>query len=522
MTHSPMHFSLPEFGPLDGCLYRPLVAPELHAQLLHPDTGQTGGGRAFVCIEDVNGGFAQRPVPIAQLATVTSKMTAHTDVYLSLNRFSRSRKTEDCVALNACFVDVDFYHQREPGDMPTLDSVLRRCVDTLFMAGMPSPSLIMFTGRGLAFVWLITPLPLSMLARWNTVQVQLVKVLEREGADRQGSDAARIYRVASTINSKSGKMVQGYALEASARYSFDAIAGQVLPLPANEPVTRRRTRAVQRLDRQRTNLRPMTPETLWSRRYNDILRLIELRYPEQCLPPGNRDKFLFLLGAALSWIHPSDRLDEELVHVASDLAGWDEAECSERFAAILGRVHGAQDDAVERRYRFKTQTIIDWLQISHDEQQKLDVLVSVEIRLGRKKGKATEQRRMSGSVTREQYVDQQAERVAVMRALVHDLVKVRKWSRKMCAEFHDISIATVDKYLYRIKGPLILLPIPGTPNVELKWNWSMIESKPGVFSFIWIKVPPPTSEASRLIACDESGSAGRYLKLYVSLVFSDN
>jgi hypothetical protein len=66
----------------------------------------------------------------------------------------------------------------------------------------------MFSGRGLHVVWLHDCLPKQALPRWQAVQRQLRESLQRLGADPNACDAARVFRLAGTCNSKSGEMVR--------------------------------------------------------------------------------------------------------------------------------------------------------------------------------------------------------------------------------------------------------------------------------------------------------------------------
>ncbi|NGZ03193.1 MAG: hypothetical protein CV090_09100, partial [Nitrospira sp. WS238] len=441
MSLTPVNFSIPSLCYLDFHTYRPIVDPVSHAEFLHLPDRDSDRESVFVCSKDATGHFSQQRVHLRQLSDLASSRQGEPDVYLSLNRFSRSRRVEDCVALNACFVDVDFYTVSDFANGVTVDTVLSGCVDRLYKANVPAPSLIGFTGRGLAFVWLIQTCSLFSLPIWNTVQFRLAQVLKDFGADRQALDAAHVFRLIGTVNRKSGNSVQAYGLETPERMELETLADRILQ-PHEGFVTRRQIRSTHRRDIGSQNRQ--TPAALWKRRYEDIFTLIETRYGNNCLPPGSRDRYLFILAVALAWIiTPPERLDQELFQLGAALAGWDEAECYQRFSAVLGREDFIGDNPFVPQYRFKTQTIIDWLNVTPEEQQGLDVLVGAEILRERRRKRAAERRRANGQVSRDQYNQKRTSVVEWRRAHIHRLMEEENFTRDQCAEFFEISIETV-------------------------------------------------------------------------------
>lgn len=457
MSFSTVPFSLPTMCYLDGVPYKPLVDSESHVRLLHPPQEGTNQELVFLCSIDASLRFRQRPFKIHQLPEAVGSMQAATDVYFSQNRFSKTRQVKDCVALNSCFVDVDFYRDKEGGDSLELQRVVDECVVQLYLSRVPPPSIILFTGRGLLFVWLITPTSLSQLEKWRQVQRQLAKVLEGAKPDHNALDAARVFRLAGSKNSKSDKTVSGYALQKADRWTLDALAERVLPPPDQRQVARRPSASrgpISRLDSPR-----MSATTLWTLRYRDILRLIELRFGTHGLPPGRRDIYLFLLGVALAWMCPPESLEGELMQLAGQLGNWDEIECIQRFYSLMRWTIAAGEHRARCKYKYKTQTIVDQLEITRDEQLQLRVLVGEDLRRQGRRERAARSRRAKGGVSREDYQKQQTLEGMMKRVKIHYHMKVKKYSRKECALDLKMSAATVDKYLYRIKGPRPSLPV---------------------------------------------------------------
>lgn len=440
MSFLPMSFPLPPLCYLELGSYIALRDPVAHALLLHPhDDHESGHEYAFLCTD--NPGWVQRPIALRALPAAVAAMEGQTNVYLSLNRFSsQSRKTNKCTALTSCYVDVDCYKNSSSAHAGDLQLVLFRCAGLLFQAGVPLPSLIMFTGRGLAFVWLICPAPPTQLAVWNRVQAGLTQVLRPLGSDSVSKDASHVFRLIGTTNGKSGNTVQAYALDRAERWPLERLAA-VFPAGEEPTVPCGRVLSPDVVTRKRS---PASRNpVLWVQRYRDILRLIRIRFGRLRLPPGQRDQYLHLLGVALSWIPSSRPLFEELVRIAGRLAEWDETECRSRFSALLRPTSPA-------KYRYKTQTIIDDLKITPEEQQRLRVLVSEEILAQRQAARGT------GRVSRSKYEEQRAFKAEMLRITIYILIRVNKLTHKECAARLGISIETVRSALYRHPPPKAL------------------------------------------------------------------
>ncbi|NYZ70404.1 replication protein, partial [Endozoicomonas sp. SM1973] len=100
--------------------------------------------------------------------------------------------------------------------------------------GLPPPSLVLFSGRGLYAKWILTtPVPRQALPRWNACQRELVNRLSEFGADTGAKDASRVLRIVNTVNSKSGERVRvvyvNGSMENPLRYNFEELCETLLP-----------------------------------------------------------------------------------------------------------------------------------------------------------------------------------------------------------------------------------------------------------------------------------------------------
>ena len=132
------------------------------------------------------------------------------DTYISLNTFHNSKNTHkperkvSCVKrLNALYVDIDCYKEGMRNDI-----VLKDLEERVFGSELPYPTFVIDSGRGLYLIWKFSKSEdKNALPRWSRTQDYLINALSRYGADSACRDAARVFRVPNTINSKSGTRV---------------------------------------------------------------------------------------------------------------------------------------------------------------------------------------------------------------------------------------------------------------------------------------------------------------------------
>ena len=110
---------------------------------------------------------------IEHLPLVLDRLDPSRDSFLSQAQFFHpTRRVIHLWHINLCFVDLDVYKSALAGeDLNHVVQVLRRyCGDE----GVPLPSVIISSGRGLYAKWMLErPLPQAALPRWNAVQEAL-------------------------------------------------------------------------------------------------------------------------------------------------------------------------------------------------------------------------------------------------------------------------------------------------------------------------------------------------------------
>ena len=83
---------------------------------------------------------------------------------------------------------------------------------------IPEPNIIIFSGQGLVLIWLIDPVPYQALPLWQAIQQYLLDQLKEFGGDSRASDAARVFRLDGSVNSKNGEEVH---VEYRHNYKYD-------------------------------------------------------------------------------------------------------------------------------------------------------------------------------------------------------------------------------------------------------------------------------------------------------------
>ena len=137
--------------------------PAPHAALLH------GGAQGQIAICRGRGGWLQDFVGAARLVAAVAAAAGEADTFVSQNTFAGpSRRVDTVRQLRSLFVDLDCYRcSLQPA--AALQEIEARA-----QAGrIPWPSAALWSGRGLAAIWLLRPAPAQALPRWVAVEQAL-------------------------------------------------------------------------------------------------------------------------------------------------------------------------------------------------------------------------------------------------------------------------------------------------------------------------------------------------------------
>lgn len=390
------------------------LTPEQHVIGLHPPGSQ---GRVTLAVKQGER-WLEVSHQVTDLEYAVRQMRDVENVYLSMNRFwSPRRRIAYLSQLDALFCDLDYY------GMPDLAGrdpwqVLEMSMQALEAAHIPSPSVAVSSGRGLALMWLHDAVPRQALPRWNACQKAIFEALKHLGADARARDPARVLRLIGSRNSKNGAKVEAL-LPTQVPWDFDSLANEILPY-TREELHQLRDLRIQKALRKPQEAHTPGPQgfsqaTLWECRLSALQKLRQLRWFGP-LPPGQRDLWLFVATTAMSWIAIPPVLRREAYALATDVGGWTEPEAQSNLQSVIRRAEMAfrgnkvewSGRQVDARYKLSDQWIIDALQITEEEQRQLPTLWGADVRREKDREKKERQRRAAGAQTREEYLAQAA------------------------------------------------------------------------------------------------------------------
>lgn len=170
------------------------------AKILHPGSS----GYFVICAKDPHSakGWRQSALPMRDLdsAIAAVKQTPH-DRYISQSSFIvPNRQAINFQSIRAAYVDLDC--EQNLGVVPDSYFVERVLATTLEM-GIPTPSVVICSGRGLYCKWYFKhEVTADDMIRWKTLNLALLKMFSSLGADPKVRDLARVLRVIGSINTK--------------------------------------------------------------------------------------------------------------------------------------------------------------------------------------------------------------------------------------------------------------------------------------------------------------------------------
>ena len=219
-------------------------------------------------------------------------------------------------------------------------------------------------------------------------------------------------------------------------WDFNQLADQVLPLTRAELHDLR----VQRALRASTNPQesPQTPPegftvaTLWEARLSDLQKLRELRWFGDPMPDF-RDRWMFTAGVGMSWLAIPKVLQRELHALAREVGGWTGRKTRSKLHAIFRTAReAAAGKRVEfagvewdPRYRLKNRTIIEWLEITPEEEREMKTLISGDERRRR------DRERKEPQMTRQEYEARAAQRRVEARRLSSEGLSLRQIGKRL-------------------------------------------------------------------------------------------
>lgn len=371
--------------------------------------------------EKARDGIRQDFYRLNQLEEVAAAARRAPDTYISQNSFAgKVRRVSYLRTINCSWVDVDCYNQHLAADESTMNTILAasRAV------GIPDPSYVVASGRGLYLKWLFTtPLNAVDLHVWEATQNALTALFAALGADSKSRDGARVLRFMGSVNSRveTGDNEVRLMWSSGKRHDFSNLLAAVRNLKVDDvayvgdstdkiaPLRRGIKRLDDELDpadraalaeRQRKHfefysqgrapilLQRGTLRSLYWSRFLDLRDLFAMRGGAF---KGSRDMALFWMGLCLSQsgvVTPQNFFDEmrELAGgfpgTGVDFKPLDDGSLGTLFEKLKSAHAEWRKPYAERDLRYKplytprNDKLIDLFEITEEEQRELRTIIS--------------------------------------------------------------------------------------------------------------------------------------------------
>ena len=368
---------------------------EDYLRLLHPP--EAAGSATLMRLEDdLRCARTYRPDVLPFAASVWLDVSA----YVTLHRFHGPRSAGRLAALNVLALDLDYrnmphWHGAAPGQ------VAQEVKTAAQGLGLPLPSILTDTGRGLAVLWLIHELPAAAEPRWRAAQGCLIGLFSAFGADRSCGDAARIFRIPETVNAKCGLPVT--VIDGTRRrHDFDLLADMIYTAagrPTRAELARCKTRKAERHPKPAGGPRGLAPAARFAQVRADLMALA--RHWGGQVPEGLRNTWLHLMATCLTHQHGNFDLAAEVEGAARHCAGLSPTEVAAVIRAAERRQKGEQE-----RYFYGGARMSEMLGVSDELAQglRLKQIHSEAERGRRRQEREACRRRANGMVPREEYL----------------------------------------------------------------------------------------------------------------------
>jgi len=350
-----------------------------------------------------NGKAKQESFELRFLPQVVNGLNPRTDTWISQAVFDQpNRRAVNFLSVGLLFADLDTYHSPGLADK-TPEQQTALLLVFCGQEGLPEPSIVLFSGRGLQVKWLLDQaIDLISLYDWNEAQLALTRALEPFAADMAAKDISRVLRLDRTTNTKSGEMVRivhvaGGSELYPAHYSFEDLWAALFKW---RPASTTKLRSPRQEARSGSMLH--MPNSMSLRRLNwtrlhDLQRLWELRGG---VSVGFRELTLFWLLCFLLNAEPGRNLWAESEALARridpDHAFYARSDLSTFYrrakAMKGGEIVEYQGRTYPPLYTPRNQTLIELFQITPAEEQEMRTIIS----RAEKSRRLTEKRRAKG------------------------------------------------------------------------------------------------------------------------------
>lgn len=360
------------------------------------------------------------------------------NIYVSPNSFFRPmRKIENIRKLNGLYIDVDFYNINLYKEC-SYEYMMNLINNDYFESGLlPQPTFTIFTGKGLAYYWVIEPCHVNVLPLWNVVQRHFLETLSSVGADSKSIDSARVMRLAGSTHIEANNKVKLYVNDEYLIYRLADIQKDYLPdlTPGKESIADRIHKKKHKTSNGKNKSKKNKSKViglynqlkLHYTRLMDLVKLQEMRNGYcrnengELIETGQREEMCFLYRYWCScYCNDYDLAlentlefnqgfkvplsEKEVTKVTKSavkayeewLKDEKEKDVNKRGKQVGTRIYK------HKGYNYKNETLIKLLNITYDEMKELDTIISKDLKKERKNTKERAKRRNDDGLTPKQ------------------------------------------------------------------------------------------------------------------------
>lgn len=349
-------------------------------------------GYIAFCKIGVDGAFNQRHYLYDDLIRELELIDIDEDenYYFSVNSFYKpERRVENVRQIRALYADIDCHHLTPRQAARAIKNTLQHLNKPDVKKRIPTPSLMVKTGRGLQLYWLIEDLPKNAVPFWQLVQDALSARLAESTTNLDVtvdnvSDIARVLRLSGTQNTKTNTMAT-LIIQNTKLYRLDGLIADYFPKLSTLGKPRKKN-APARGKSDRVHY-IFNLYSLHFARLNDLVKLQEMRKgqadSDEC---RRRMVFIYRYLSCCYLQDPVRALEDALAFNSTfttplpERTVIRETESAEKAYAdwLSGEMVNINGQAYRKGYNYKNSTLIRWLGITPEEQREMQTIIGIE------------------------------------------------------------------------------------------------------------------------------------------------
>lgn len=323
---------------------------------------------------------------------VLNKYSGYYDIYATQNTISNTytRTNKDVLQLRTLYIDID--------KINNTDKIIELINNLVKDKVIPEPHKIIFSGRGLHIKWFIKDYAGTSQKNinvWSRLQNYLIKIFKNSlksmgEVDKRVKDPARVLRIEGTINSRSNKVVKCLVNNKHELFDLYELYNTYTPYKPQEATEQKKSKNGIKLLKSK--------ETLNYGRLKDLEKILELR--EYNLT-GIRNSFLMFYTTYYILVNDSNYEEtlQEIKVVASRIKSKKYTSFAELKSFVRNGLKKVKEHKEGHKVLPKSETIIEWLDISEDEQRELITLKSKKIKKENNNAQRRNKRRNEDGLT---------------------------------------------------------------------------------------------------------------------------